>query len=152
MCGTKYTILPALSLDGILHLEVVKNTVTGDIFHQFIQGLLPQVNEWPLPNSVLVVDNTVIHKVASIQELVKGRGACLLYLPAYSPDFNPIELAFSLIKAWLHANRARLNAEFKIEDGSIYNAIWEVVYSVTVDDAKGWYSHCGYNTPQEAAC
>ena len=41
MCGTKYTILPALSLDGILHLEVVENAITGDIFRQFIQGLLP---------------------------------------------------------------------------------------------------------------
>ena len=123
MRGTKYTILPALSLDGILHLEVVKNAVTGDIFRQFIQGLLPQMNKWPLPNSVLVVDNAAIHKVAGIRELVEGRGARLLYLPAYSPDFNPIELAFSSIKAWLRANRARLNAEFKIEDGSIYNTI-----------------------------
>ena len=111
MHGTKYTILPALSLDGILHLEVVENTVTGNIFHQFIQVLLPQMNKWPLPNSVLVVDNTAIHKVTSIRELVKGRGARLLYLPVYSPDFNPIELAFSLIKAWLHAvTRQRLVA------------------------------------------
>ena len=66
MRGTKYTILPALSLDGILHLEVVENAITGNIFHQFIQGLLPQMNEWPLPNSVLVVDNTATHKVAGI--------------------------------------------------------------------------------------
>ena len=109
------------------------------------------MNEWPLPNSVLVVDNTAIYKVASIRELVEGHGVCLLYLPAYSPDFNPIELVFSSIKAWLCANRAHLNAEFEIEDGSIYNAIWEAVYSVTADDAKGWYSHCGYNAPQEAA-
>ena len=151
MRGTKYTILPALSLDGILHLEVVENAITGNIFHQFIQGLLPQMNEWPLPNSVLIVDNAVIHKVAGIRELVEGHGACLLYLPVYSPDFNPIELAFSSIKVWLCANHTCLNAEFEIEDSSIYNAIWEAVYSVTADDAKGWYSHCGYNAPQEAA-
>ena len=152
MCGTKYSILPALSLNGILHLEVIENAVTGDIFHQFIQGLLPQVNEWPLPNSVLVVDNAAIHKVAGIRELVEGHGVRLLYLPAYSPDLNPIELAFSSIKAWLRTNRSRVSAEFETEDGSIYNAIWEAVYSVMADKAKGWYSHCGYNTPQEAAC
>ena len=152
MRGTKYSILPALSLNGILHLEVVENAVTGDIFCQFIQGLLPQMNEWPLPNSVLVVDNAAIHKVAGIRELVEGRGAHLLYLPVYSPDLNPIKLAFSSIKAWLRANHARVSAEFKTEDGSIYNAIWEAVYSVTADKAKGWYSHCGYNAPQEAAC
>ena len=109
------------------------------------------MNEWPLPNSVLVVDNAAIHKVAGIRELVEGCGAHLLYLIVYSPDFNPIELAFSSIKVWLRTNRARLNVEFEIEDGSIYNTIWEAVYSVTADDAKGWYSHCGYSAPQEAA-
>ena len=50
-----------------------------------------------------------------------------------------------LIKAWLHANRTHVSVEFETEDGSIYNAIWEVVYSVMEDKAKGWYSHCGYN-------
>jgi transposase len=67
----------------------------------FIQGLLPHMNKWPLPNSVLVVDNASIHKVAGIREMVEEQGARLLFLPAYSPDFNPIELAFSTIKAWL---------------------------------------------------
>jgi transposase len=145
--GSKYSILPALSLDGILHLEVVENAVTGDIFCQFIEGLLPCMNEWPLPHSVLVVDNAAIHKVAGIRELVEGCGVHLLYLPAYSPDFNPIELAFSSIKAWLRANRARINADLKTDKGSVYHAIWEAVYSVTADDAKGWYGHCGYQAP-----
>jgi transposase len=102
------------------------------------------MNEWPLPHSVLVVDNAAIHKVAGIRELVEGHGMRLLYLPAYSPDFNPIELAFSSIKAWLRANRARINAELDTDQGSVYHAIWEAVYSVTMDDAKGWYSHSGY--------
>jgi len=62
------------------------------------------MNKWPLPNSVLVVDNTSIHKVAGICEMVKEHSARLLYLPAYSPDFNLIELLFSTIKAWLHTN------------------------------------------------
>jgi hypothetical protein len=142
--GNKYSILPALSLDGILHLEVVENAVTGGVFRNFIEGLLPQMNEWPLPHSVLVVDNAAIHKVAGIRELVEGHGARLLYLPAYSPDLNPIEAAFSSIKAWLRTNRDRINAEIETDKGSVYNAIWEAVYSVTADDAKGWYSHCGY--------
>jgi hypothetical protein len=97
-----------------------------------------------LPHSVLVVDNAAIHKVAGIRELVEGHSMRLLYLPAYSPDFNPIELVFSSIKAWLRANRARINAELDTDKGSVYHAIWEAVYSVTMDDAKGWYSHSGY--------
>ena len=47
-------MLPALSLDGILHLEVVENAITGADFHRFVEGLLPRMNEFPLPNSVLV--------------------------------------------------------------------------------------------------
>ena len=142
--GAKYSILPALSLDGIVHLEVVKNAITGDDFHRFVQGLLPLMNKWPLPNSVLVVDNASIHKVEGIHEMLEEHGARLLYLPSYSPDLNPIELAFSSIKAWLHAHRDRINIELDSEDGNIYDAFWEAVFSVTAESAKGWYKHCGY--------
>lgn len=135
-------MLPALSLDGILHLEVVEGAITGDIFRQFVQGLLPRMNEWPLPNSVLVMDNATIHKVEGIREMVEERGARILYLPAYSPDLNPIELAFSSIKAWLRLNRDRVNQE--LENGNVYDAFWQAVHSVTPDNAKGWYKHSGY--------
>jgi len=67
------------------------------------------MNEWPLPNSMLVANNALIHKVTGIHEMVEERGACLLYLPAYSPDFNPIELAFLTIKVWLRANCDHIN-------------------------------------------
>src|ERR1700760_719114 len=129
--GTKYSILPAISLDGILHLEVVEKSITGDDFRRFVQGLLLRMNEWPLPRSVLVVDNASIHKVAGIREMIEERGARLLYLPAYSPDFNPIELAFSSIKAWLRANHDRMNEQLALEDGTVYDVLWEAVHSVT---------------------
>ena len=145
--GTKYTILPALSLDGILHLEVVENAVTGDVFRRFLEGLLPHMNKWPLPNSVLVIDNTSIHKVAGIRELVEEHGMRLMFLPSYSPDLNPIELSFSSIKAWLRKNHDRVNREMQSEDGSVYNALWQAVYSVTPEKARGWYKHCGYQDP-----
>jgi len=78
---------------------------------------------------VLVVDNATIHKVDGICELVEGHGAHIIYLPAYLPDLNPIELAFSSIKAWLHANHSCINAELESNNGNIYNALWEAVYS-----------------------
>ena len=145
--GAKYSILPALSLDGILHLEVVENSVTGAVFRRFLEGLLPLMNKWPLPNSVLVVDNASIHRVAGIRELVEEHGVRLMFLPAYSPDLNPIELTFSSIKAWLRANRDRVNQEMQDEEGSVYNALWQAVYSVTPEKARGWYQHCGYQYP-----
>ena len=142
--GAKYSMLPALSLDGILHLDVVENAVTGAAFRHFVEGLLPRMNKWPLPNSVLVVDNASIHKVDGIRELVEASGMCLMFLPAYSPDLNPIELTFSSVKAWLRANRDRMNQEMDSENGSVYNALWQAVYSVTPEKARGWYKHCGY--------
>ena len=145
--GTKYSILPALSLDGIIHLEVLDKAITGEDFRHFVQGLLPCMNAWPLPKSVLVIDNASIHKLAGIHELVEERGTRLLYLPAYSPDFNPIELAFSAIKAWLRENRDRVNRELESPDGTVYNTLWEGIHSVTVEHAKGWYMHCGYHIP-----
>jgi transposase len=127
-----------------LHLEVLENAITGDDFRRFVEGLLPWMNRWPLPHSVLVVDNASIHKVAGIRELVEERGMRLLYLPAYSPDLNPIELAFSTIKAWLRLNRDRVNEEYELGDGIVYNILWEAVYAVTSEHARGWYKHCGY--------
>ena len=86
------------------------------------------MNKWPLPLSVLVIDNASIHKVAGLRELVEERGMRLLYLPSYSPDLNPIELSFSSIKGWLRANRDRVNQELVVEEGNVYNALWQAVH------------------------
>jgi transposase len=131
-------------LDGILHLEVLEHAITGDTFYNFVMGLLLRMNKWPLPHSVLVVDNASIHKVAGIRELVEASGARLLYLPSYSPDLNPIELAFSKIKAWLRSHRERINREFQSGEGIVYDIFWEAVHSVSAEHAKGWFKHCGY--------
>ena len=147
LCGTKYSILPALSLDSILHIEVVEKVITGDNFRWFVQGLLLCMNEWPLPNSILVIDNASIHKVAGIHEMVEECGTHLLYLPAYLPHFNPIKLAFSTIKMWLCTNCDHVNQELEAGHGTVYNIFWEAVYLVTAEHTKGWYSHCGYNVP-----
>jgi len=140
---TKYNILPAICLDGVFHLEVVENAITSDDFRRFVEGLLPRMNKWPLPNSVLVIDDAAIHKVDGIRDMVEAHGARLLYLPEHSPDLNPIELAFSPIKAWLHANRDRLDVKVESENSSVHDAFWEAVHSVMAEHAKGWYSHCG---------
>ena len=116
----------------------------GIVTRRFVEGLLLQMNEFPLPNSVLVIDNTSIHKIDGIRELVEDRGTRLLYLPSYSPDFNPIELAFSTIKQWLRLNRDHVNQELQSRDGRIYDIFWEAIHSVTAEQARGWYKHCGY--------
>jgi transposase len=137
-------LLPALTLDGIIHLEVVENAITRDNFLQFVRGLLPQMNKWPHPNSVLVIDKAAIHKVPGIRELIEEHGARLLFLPLYSPDFNPIELAFPTIKAWLLKNQDRANEEMETKGGTINDIFGEAVHSVTAEQAKYWFTHCGY--------
>jgi hypothetical protein len=69
----RYSILPVLSLDSILHLKVLDHSFTGEEFLDFIQGVLDQMQLWPLPNSVLVMDNASIHHVPGIHEMVKER-------------------------------------------------------------------------------
>lgn len=70
----------------------------------------------------------------------------LIYLPPYSPDFNPIEEAFSAIKAWIRSNRDYTRSELSGDAGADpYTMIWEAVYtSVTHTKAEGWYRDCGY--------
>lgn len=70
---SRYSILPALSLDGILHLEVLDHSFTGEDFHNFVSGVLDQMQPWLMPNSVLVMDNASIHKVPGIREMVEQR-------------------------------------------------------------------------------
>jgi hypothetical protein len=63
----RYSILPALSLDGILHVEVFDHAITGADFRLFVAGLLDRMQPWPLPNSVLIMDNAAIHKVDGVR-------------------------------------------------------------------------------------
>ncbi|RXW12687.1 hypothetical protein EST38_g13170 [Candolleomyces aberdarensis] len=126
--GQRYSILPALSLDGILHLDIISRSYTAQLFNEFIDGLLDNMNPFPAPNSVVVMDNASIHKSQELREMIEGRGMRLLFLPPYSPDLNPIEEAFSSIKAWIRANRD-------------YARVFE---AATPENARGWFEDCSY--------
>ena len=97
--------MPALSLDGILHLDIVNRAYNSELFNGFIDGLLDNMNPFPAPNSVIVMDNASIHKSDELRAMVEQQGMRVLFLPPYSPDYNPIEESFSAIKAWIRANR-----------------------------------------------
>ena len=99
---------------------------------------------WPLPNSVLVMDNAAIHRVDGVREMIEAHGSRLIYLPAYSPDLNPIEEAFSSIKAWLRGHRDHVLGEVEGDGGDPYRVIWEAIYSVTPEDAYGYFQHSEY--------
>ena len=66
-------MLPALSLDGIIGCKIVEGSFNGELFHEFVQSLLERMNPYPLPNSVLVMDNCRIHKNPALEQMVKER-------------------------------------------------------------------------------
>jgi transposase len=89
------------------------------------------------PGQVVVMDNLTAHKGERVRELIEGRGCELLYLPPYSPDFNPIEEAFAKIKGLLRKAEARTRE-------ALVEAIGTAISTISAQDAQGFFEHCGY--------
>ena len=132
--GPNVTIIGSIGLGGIGAAMSFEGAVSGDIFRVFIdQVLAPTLCE----GDVVVMDNLPSHKVKGIEEAIESRGATLVYLPPYSPDFSPIEECWSKVKAWLRKIKART-----LE--ALDDAIVVAFDQVTTFDAAGWFRHCGY--------
>ncbi len=85
------------------------------------------------------MDNLSAHKGGRVREIVEGRGCGLLYLPPYSPDFNPIEQAFSKVKALMRRAEARTRA-------ALIEAMGQALSAVTARETCGFFDHCSYRT------
>ena len=133
--GPNVTLIAALTPDGLGALMSVDGAVNGDVFAAYLDQVLGPTL---VPGDVVVLDNLPAHKVAGLAELVGARGARLLYLPPYSPDFNPIELAFSKLKTGLCTAQARTREALEA-------VIQDVSKWITGRDAKNWFDHCGYH-------
>jgi transposase len=128
------TLTAALTIDGIGPAMVLDGAVDGEAFRQYVeQFLLPTLR----PGQIVVLDNLSVHKDAAVQAAIRGAGCLLLYLPSYSPDFNPIELAFSKVKAYLRRVGARTQEHLEAALGAAIDLI-------TPDDARGYFRHCGF--------
>lgn len=128
------TVLAALTVDGILASMSIPSPTDGDVFLAFIEQVLAPRLE---PGHVVILDNLGAHKVDGVRQLVESRGATVLYLPPYSPDFNPIELAWSKIKQLLRGAKARLIEQLE-------PALTKALATITPQDAKAFFRHCGY--------
>jgi transposase len=163
--STSYSVLPALAIHGMVYSHIVEGSFTASRFIDFIHGLLDHLQPYPAPNSVIVMDNCRIHKAPEIQEMIEARcavpnertivylrlsrGMRLEFLPTYSPDFNPIEQAFSAIKAYIrrhyrHFARSNVSGTDPHDDAEVYMMLNEAVYSITSHDAIGFFHHSGY--------
>ena len=89
------------------------------------------------PGDIIIMDNLACHKTAEVARLVAAAGAEVRYLPAYSPDLNPIERLFSKLKAWLRKAKART-----VE--ALIAAMGEALRAIRPSDIAGWFTHSGY--------
>jgi transposase len=135
--GTNLTMLAALSLHGIEAVMTIEGATDAEVFQAYVeQVLVPTLR----PGDIVVLDNLSAHKMTTIREVIEGRGARLLYLPPYSPDLAPIEQAWSKIKTFLRAAKARTCEALEL-------AIQQAVTTITAADAHGWFTPCRYTVP-----
>ncbi len=140
--GKNTTLLATMTLEGGMgEAMTVEGSTTAKVFEAYVEEFLaPNLKE----GQVVILDNLTAHKSEKVRELIDVRGCELIFLPAYSPDFNPIEEAFSKIKAHLKKAAARTR-EVLLE------AIGRALDAITVSDALGWFAHCGYVVEDQAS-
>lgn len=110
----RYSLLAAVDMNGVIDYGVIEGTCTAHtLFMYFVQSLIPVMQPYPNPRSVLILDNARIHHYLPFQILCKYAGIRLIYLPPYSPHLNMIELLFNALKRSLEANAAMV-AEFPV--------------------------------------
>jgi transposase len=116
--GKRWHILPAYAQDGILLRRVYQGSTDSDLFEDFVAQLLHHCNPYPGPKSVIVMDNASWHHSDRIKQMCRDAGVVLEFLPPYSPDFNPIEEYFGVLKKFIkkkwHENEDFIAREFKM--------------------------------------
>ena len=135
--GPNVTLLATLTPEGIGPAVALPGAVDGAAFVAYAERILaPSLR----PGQVVILDNLSAHKSAGARTAVEAVGARLLFLPPYSPDFNPIELAFAKVKA-------RLRAAAERSPEGLVAATAAAIDAVSTTDARGFYAHCGFPLP-----
>jgi len=136
------TFIAALRADGLTAPLVIDGAVNGDLFVAYVrQVLVPSLR----PGDVVVMDNLSSHKRAAVRELIEAAGAELRYLPAYSPDLNPIEQAFAKLKALLRTAGKRTIDE-------LWDYLGGVLDAFAPPECRNYFRHSGYTaTPSSEA-
>jgi transposase len=128
------TLIAALGIEGVRCSTVVDGAVCGDVFEAFVtQVLVPQLR----PGDLVVLDNLSSHKRQRTRQHIEAAGACLVFLPPYSPDLNPIEMIFAKVKQLLRSLACRSRQ-------ALWEAMQSVLDRVTACDAFNCFRHCGY--------
>jgi transposase len=128
------TFVAGLRHDGVTAPMVLNGPMTGVAFHAYVeQVLVPSLRA----GNVVVMDNLSAHKAAGVEEAIRAVGASLLYLPAYSPDLNPIEQVFAKLKALLRKAGARTKEV-------LWSAIGALLEQFSPEECANYLANCGY--------
>lgn len=123
------TILSAMSTRGMIATMTIEEPTDADIFLAYVEQVLGPALQ---PGDVVVMDNLSSHKAEGVRECIEKQGAELLYLPAYSPDLNPIEKAWAKLKQLLRSAKARTRE-------ALDQAITDLLPQITAEDAQAWF-------------
>jgi transposase len=131
-------LLASMTVEGMGPcLAIVVGPTTREVFETYLERVLaPGLRA----GQVVVMDNLTAHMGEKVRELIEERGCKLLYLPPYSPDLNPIEEAFSKVKALLRRAGARTRE-------ALLKVLGAALDAVTARDTRGFFEHCGYRLP-----
>jgi transposase len=133
--GKNTTLIAALSAAGMGVAMTLEGAADADAFVAYLTHVLvPTLGA----GQIVVMDNLSVHKDKRVAPLIAAAGCRLVYLPAYSPDFTPIEQAFSKIKTYLRRAQARTREALEA-------AITAALATITATDATGWFTACGYS-------
>ncbi len=133
----RLSVLGAIGMDGLIAAMSVEAATDGAIFAAYLEQVLLPALRSRKPDAVLVMDNLRAHKTAQVQAVLDGSGFAYRYLPAYSPDLNPIEPGWAKVKSRLRCVAARTVA-------ALEQALGPALDSITTEDATGYFRHCGY--------
>jgi transposase len=137
--GSHTSVIGAMGLRGLVAALTVEGAVDTDCFNAYAERVLgPRLRR----GDVVVLDNLTAHWASRIEEVAEARGARVLWLPPYSPDFSPIEQCWSKIKAYLRGAKARTREQLE-------KALTAALGLVTKADIRGWFKHCGYSLARE---
>ena len=133
--GKNITLLSSIGRQqGMGASLVVEGSTNATVFHTYLQEVLCPTLE---RGQVVVMDNLSAHKGERVRQLIEAKGCELIYLPPYSPDYNPIEQAFSKLKSYLREACAR-------SQDTLMEVIGQALSTISASDTKGFFEHCGY--------
>jgi transposase len=137
--GKNVTLISSISVEGMGASMSIEGSSDTDSFGRYIREILaPSLKS----GQIVLMDNLSVHTSGWVRDLIEERGCKLWLLPSYSPDMNPIEEAFSKVKALLRKAKART-----LE--ALFEATARALWAVSADDALGYFEHCGYEMSQD---